>query len=180
MIEHWLADAVRAIHLLFVLFLLGGLLVIPAGMVMRAAWVRHPWFRWPHLAASMFMVVRIWTGASCPLSDLEYAIRGERLVRPMNLLLFRDMERSQFSAGVIAQGIMSGLFLFVCPPRRCVRDRRRPENLFFMGVFDGPDFRDRPHRRDQEIQPAQQGRRGEVRRWPGLPGDRKYLRRQRF
>jgi hypothetical protein len=124
-IEHLLAEAVRVIHILFVLFLLGGLLLIPAGAALRAAWVRHPWFRWPHLAASMFMVVRIWTSAPCPLSDLEYAIRGEREVRRTDALLFRNMTQSHFSAGVMAQGVMCGLFLVMFPPR--AREQNRPQ-----------------------------------------------------
>jgi len=117
-IDAWLADGVRAGHVLFVAFLLGGLVVIPAGMALRAAWVRKPWFRWPHLAASIFMVVRIWIGAPCPLSELEYGLRGgEHAANWMDGLLFRNMESSRLSAGVMAQGMMSGLFLIVCPPQ---------------------------------------------------------------
>ena len=116
--DAWLADAVRVVHVIFVLFVLGGLVVIPAGIVLKAAWVRNGWFRWLHFAASMFLVARIWMGAPCPLTELEYGLRGGRpAAHWTDVLLFRGMGRSQFSAGVMSQGIMSGLLLIVCPPR---------------------------------------------------------------
>lgn len=113
-----MAAGVRGVHLLFVLFLLGGLVAIAAGMALRASWVGDPWFRWPHLAASMFLVVRIQTGMGCPLSELEYSLRGGRMeAHWMDVMLFRSMGNARFSAGVMAQGVMSGLFLIVSPPR---------------------------------------------------------------
>ncbi len=127
MIEAGLANAIRAAHVLFVLFLLGGLVAIPAGMALRAAWVDNPWFRWPHFAASIFLVMRIWMGAPCPLSRLEHALHGGQRAHWTDVLLFRNMENANFSAGVIAQGVMSGLFLIVCPPRwRRVGQRKSP------------------------------------------------------
>jgi hypothetical protein len=117
-IESCLADGVIVLHLLFVAFVLGGLLAIPAGMAMGAAWIRNPWFRWPHLAASIFLALRVSIGSPCPLSAVEHALdRNAHPTRWTDVLLFRSVEPTQFSSGVMAQGVMSGLLLIVCQPR---------------------------------------------------------------
>jgi hypothetical protein len=47
---HALADAVLALHVAFVCFVVIGLLLVLAGGALRWSWVRNPWFRWSHLS----------------------------------------------------------------------------------------------------------------------------------
>jgi hypothetical protein len=65
MFERIAADAVLALHLAFVLFvLLGGLLVL-----------RAPGFAWVHLPALAWGAFIEFTGGICPLTPLEVALR---------------------------------------------------------------------------------------------------------
>ncbi len=69
------ADLVLLTHVLFVAFVVFGLLLILAGKARAWAWVRNPWFRLAHLAAIGIVVVQSWFGAVCPLTILEMALR---------------------------------------------------------------------------------------------------------
>jgi len=69
------ADLVLFTHVLFVAFVVFGLLLILTGKARAWAWVRNPWFRLAHLAAIGVVVVQSWFGAVCPLTILEMALR---------------------------------------------------------------------------------------------------------
>ena len=70
-----LADAVLLLHFAIVLFVVGGLLLIVAGNLLRWRWVNGWPFRVAHLAAIAFVVAEAWTGITCPLTTLESALR---------------------------------------------------------------------------------------------------------
>lgn len=70
------ADAVLLLHVLFVAFVIVGLLLIFAGKAYRWSWVRNPWFRLAHLLAIVVVVIQSWFGAICPLTTLEMALRA--------------------------------------------------------------------------------------------------------
>lgn len=72
-----LADAVLAAHALFVLFVVGGLLLIPIGSRKGWAFVSHLWFRVLHLSAILVVIAESWLGMDCPLTTLENALRLE-------------------------------------------------------------------------------------------------------
>ena len=69
------ADVVLFGHVLFVAFVVIGLLLILVGKARSWSWVRNPWFRLAHLAAIGIVVVQSWFGAVCPLTTLEMALR---------------------------------------------------------------------------------------------------------
>ncbi len=69
------ADVVLALHTLFVLFVVGGLLLILLGWWRGWTWTRGFWFRWLHLAAIGFVVLEAWFGVPCPLTVLESRLR---------------------------------------------------------------------------------------------------------
>jgi hypothetical protein len=71
-----LANAVLGIHVLFVLFVVGGLILIIAGGCLKWHWIRNLWFRLGHLAAIGFVVLESWLGIFCPLTTLELWLRG--------------------------------------------------------------------------------------------------------
>lgn len=72
-----LADAVLLLHVLFVAFVVLGLLAIYLGGILGWRWVRHRRFRLVHLGAIGYVVVQAWLGAVCPLTTLEMALRAE-------------------------------------------------------------------------------------------------------
>lgn len=71
------ADAVLLLHVLFVVFVIVGLLLILLGKVLAWSWVRNWWFRITHLAAIVVVVLQAWLGVICPLTTLEMALRRE-------------------------------------------------------------------------------------------------------
>lgn len=72
-----LADTLLVVHVLFVAFVVIGLLLIIAGRLLSWSWVRNPWFRLAHLAAIAVVVVQSWFGVICPLTTWEMALRSE-------------------------------------------------------------------------------------------------------
>ncbi len=71
------ADIILLLHVLFVAFVLIGLLLILVGKVRAWSWVRNPWFRLIHLAAISVVMVQSWLGLICPLTSLEMALRSQ-------------------------------------------------------------------------------------------------------
>ncbi|MCE9590485.1 MAG: DUF2784 domain-containing protein [Planctomycetes bacterium] len=72
-----LADAVLALHVAIVAFVVLGLMVIILGNLLRPKWrwVNAPWFRLTHLAAIAVVVAESWLGITCPLTTLEMHLR---------------------------------------------------------------------------------------------------------
>lgn len=71
-----LADAVLALHVGFVAFVVLGLVLVLVGGTRRWSWVRNPWFRLGHLLAIAFVAVQTWLDMVCPLTTLEMALRA--------------------------------------------------------------------------------------------------------
>ena len=69
------ADFVLLIHFAIVLFVVGGLLLIVFGNLLRWPWVNHWWFRVLHLLAISVVVLESWLGIECPLTTLENWLR---------------------------------------------------------------------------------------------------------
>ncbi len=65
MMAAWLADAVLLVHLLFIVFAVGGGLLA----------LRWHWMPWLHLPALAWGVTVEFTGWICPLTPLENALR---------------------------------------------------------------------------------------------------------
>jgi len=90
-----LADLVLVFHLLVVVFNVGGLLLIVVGGLARWQWIRGRLWRWLHLALALLVAVEAWIGASCPLTVLENALRGQQSAqsfvgRLMTALIYWD------------------------------------------------------------------------------------------
>lgn len=69
------ADLLLASHVLFVAFVVLGLLLIVVGGLADWTWVRNPWFRIAHLAAIGVVTLQSWFGIICPLTTWEMALR---------------------------------------------------------------------------------------------------------
>ncbi len=70
------ADALLILHVLFVGFVIFGLVLVLVGKFLDWSWVRNAWFRVAHLAAIGVVVLQSWFGMSCPLTTLEMAFRA--------------------------------------------------------------------------------------------------------
>ena len=70
------ADALLSLHVLFVAFVVFGLLAIFTGAALSWAWVRNPVFRIVHLLAITVVAVQAWLGIVCPLTSVEMALRA--------------------------------------------------------------------------------------------------------
>ena len=70
-----LADAVLAFHVVFVLFVVGGFVLILIG-ARRWGWVRNRTFRIAHLAAIVFVAAEALLGITCPLTYWEDLLRA--------------------------------------------------------------------------------------------------------
>jgi hypothetical protein len=70
-----LADAVLVLHAGVVLFVVTGLVLVPAGGALRWRWVRNFWLRAAHLAAIAYVALQAWFDIVCPLTTLEQSLR---------------------------------------------------------------------------------------------------------
>ncbi len=69
------ADVLLLTHVLFVVFVILGLLLIVAGKLLSWPWVQNPWFRLAHLIGIVVVALQSWLGAICPLTTWEMALR---------------------------------------------------------------------------------------------------------
>jgi len=70
-----IADVILVVHALFVLFVVGGFVLILLG-ARRWSWVRNRPFRILHLAAIGFVTAEALLGVTCPLTMWEDMFRG--------------------------------------------------------------------------------------------------------
>ena len=70
-----LADAVLVLHVAFIVFVVGGLVVVVVGNLRGWRWVNGWWFRAAHLAAIGFVVAESFLDMSCPFTTLEAWLR---------------------------------------------------------------------------------------------------------
>lgn len=69
------ADVILLLHVLFVIFVVLGLVLIFVGGALAWSWVRYPWFRLIHMIAIAVVVVQSWLHIICPLTTVEIDLR---------------------------------------------------------------------------------------------------------
>jgi hypothetical protein len=69
------ADLLLFSHVMFVAFVVLGLVLIYIGRFRDWSWVRNWWYRISHLAAIGVVVLQSWFGIICPLTSWEMALR---------------------------------------------------------------------------------------------------------
>jgi hypothetical protein len=70
-----LADALLALHVGVVVFVVGLLPLVLAGGALGWRWVRHRGLRLTHLALIVFIAAQAWLGQRCPLTVWEQRLR---------------------------------------------------------------------------------------------------------
>lgn len=128
-----LADLVLVLHLLVVVFVVGGAVVIVVGHASRWRWrwVNTYRLRITHLLAIAIVVAESWLGLTCPLTTLENMLRaraGQPGIGPgfiehwIQRILFFDLPAWVF---IVAYSVFGGAAVwawFRYPPTR----RREP------------------------------------------------------
>ena len=118
----WLADAVLIVHVLFVLFVVGGFALILAGAG-RWSWIRNRTFRMLHVAAIVFVAAEALLGITCPLTGWEDMLRGtgreERsfIGRWLGWLLYYDLPEWVFAIAYCAFALAVVWAWRAIPPR---------------------------------------------------------------
>ena len=97
-----LADGVLALHVAFIVFVVGGLVVVVVGNLRAWRWVNHWWFRAAHLASIAFVVAESLFGMPCPFTTLEAWLRPRETAQA-------------YSQGFIAHWL-ERLFSYETPP----------------------------------------------------------------
>ena len=120
------ADAVVLFHLCYVLFAVGGELLILLGWLRRWRWVRNLFFRIAHLAAVVLVAVEAAIGVLCPLTEWEYRLRlfaGQTveeeipfMARLVRRIIFYDFPAWVFTLAYILFALLvAATFIFVRP-----------------------------------------------------------------
>ena len=120
------ADAIVGFHILYVAYIVAGLVLILVGLRRKWNWVRNPWFRLPHLVAILIVIYEIIVRANCPLTTWEMQLRGVAgqpvnqttfMDRLLSFILVADAPRWLVSGLYFAFGLAITLLFVVAPPR---------------------------------------------------------------
>jgi len=120
-----IADAILVAHALFVLFVVGGFVLILLG-ARSWSWVRNRAFRTLHLAAIAFVTAETLLGITCPLTIWEDMFRGggsERsfVGRWVARLLYYDFPEWVFATAYCAFALSVIWAWRAIPPRARMR-----------------------------------------------------------
>jgi hypothetical protein len=124
----FLADLVVLVHFGYLLFTVGGEIIILIGGLLSWKWVRNLTFRIIHLLAIVIVSLEAIIGAWCPITILEYRLRRSagqvvekeisfvgRIVRS---LLFYEFPPWVFTMLYIGFGVLVILTMIFIPPRK--------------------------------------------------------------
>ena len=124
----FLADLVVLVHFGYLLFTIGGEIIILIGGLLSWKWVRNLTFRIIHLLAIVVVSLEAIIGVWCPITILEYQLRRSagqaveeeisfvgRIVRS---ILFYDFPPWVFVMLYIGFGILVILTMIFIPPRK--------------------------------------------------------------
>ncbi|HXI62430.1 MAG TPA: DUF2784 domain-containing protein [Pyrinomonadaceae bacterium] len=128
------ADALVGIHILYVAYIVVGLVLILVGLRRKWKWIRNPWFRITHLVAILIVIYEIIVRANCPLTTWEMQLRGVAgqpvnqttfMDRLLTFILVADAPRWLVSGLYFAFGLaITLLFVFAPPHWKRVRENR--------------------------------------------------------
>jgi len=121
------ADIIVIIHLFYVLFAVGGEIIILAGALFRWRGIRNPLFRISHLVAVGLVAVEAAAVVSCPLTVWEYGLRhlaGQEveenlsfIARLVRLIIFYNFPPWVFTVMHVTFGLLVLLTYIFIPPR---------------------------------------------------------------
>ena len=127
-----LANAILALHLGVVVFVVGGLVLVVAGNLRSWSWVNAIGFRLAHLIAIGIVAAEAWLGVMCPLTTLEMSLRakanavtysGGFIEHWLQWLLYYDAPPWVFVLGYTLFALLVVAAWWRFPPGRGDRDR---------------------------------------------------------
>jgi hypothetical protein len=123
-----LADTVVTLHFGYVLFAVGGEILVLAGGLLSWRWTRNLPFRLAHLAAVVLVAVEALLGVVCPLTEWEFRLRemaGQQVERQLSFvarlvraIIFYDFPAWVFTATYVGFALLVAGSLLLFPPRR--------------------------------------------------------------
>ncbi len=137
------ADAIVVAHLIYVSFVIFGLVLILLGRALGWTWVRNSWFRVIHLSMIMIVVVESLYSITCPLTTLEDYLRrqagqsvqeGSFIGRMAHDLLFVDIPSQSFVWIYCLFGLLVLTSWIIVPPDCLGRIRSRLKPGFVRSV----------------------------------------------
>jgi hypothetical protein len=120
------ADLIVAIHIAYVIYVVGGLIAILIGCWRGRKWVRNPWFRVTHLLAILIVVAEIFLKLNCPLTIWENQARAAAqqpvdgsafMDRLLHFILIGDAPRWLINGSYLGFGIAIVAAFYFAPPR---------------------------------------------------------------
>lgn len=122
-----LADLIVIFHFLYVIFAVGGQVIIMVGCAWRWQFIRQPGFRITHLIAVGFVALEAVIGMICPLTEWEYRLRrmiGQSVdsdlsfvTRLVRMIIFYDFPPWAFTFMHISFGILVIVTFIFVPPK---------------------------------------------------------------
>ena len=122
------ADAIVVFHFCYVLFAVGGELIVLLGWLLRWRWIRNLAFRIVHLASVAVVAMEALIGVLCPLTDWEYRLRllaGQTfeeeipfMARLVRRIIFYDFPAWVFTLTYILFALLVAATLLLVPPRK--------------------------------------------------------------
>jgi hypothetical protein len=126
-----LADAVVVVHFGYVLFAVGGAVLVLSGGLLGWRWTRNLPLRLAHLAAVVLVAVEALLGVVCPLTEWEYRLRelaGQQVERQMSFvarlvrsIIFYDFPVWVFTVAYVGFALLVAGSFLLFPPRRAKR-----------------------------------------------------------
>lgn len=120
------ADLVLITHALYVIFIVGGLLLVIIGGGVGWKWIRNFWFRLIHLIAIGVVSLQSWLEILCPLTTLEIYLREKAgqttyqetfIAHWLHKILFYEAPMWVFSVCYTLFGLAVILTWIYIPPR---------------------------------------------------------------
>ena len=125
------ADLILFVHVLFVAFVVLGLVCILVGRPMHWDWVRNRRFRIAHLIAIGVVVLQSWFGMICPLTIWEMSLRakagdatyaGSFIAHWLDAILYYQAPPWVFAVAYTAFGALVIVSWFWVRPRKSNED----------------------------------------------------------
>jgi hypothetical protein len=126
-----LADIIVVLHFGYVLFAVGGEILVLAGGLLRWRWTRSLPLRLAHLAAVVLVAVEALLGVVCPLTEWEFRLRelaGQQVERQLSFvarlvraIIFYDFPTWVFTLAYVGFALLVAGSFLLFPPQRARR-----------------------------------------------------------
>ena len=132
-----LADAIVALHVAYVSYVVLGQLLIWLGIALKWSWIRNPWFRWTHVLCMTIVGVEAVLNIPCPLTTWEDTLRewagqaksGKSFIGRClySIIFFENVDEWVLTACHIGFAVLVLATLWLIPPRRRLRPAPQPK-----------------------------------------------------